>query len=86
VIFVPGMGSILIRKLEDGLKTRLRLRAAAHGRSMEEEARAILRRELNEPEEPVSLAALAKEIFGEDGVYLELPERTPVRDPPDFRK
>ena len=37
------MASITIRNLDDGVKTRLRIRAAEHGRSMEEEARVILR-------------------------------------------
>jgi len=37
------MASITIRQLEDKLKQRLRLRAARHGRSMEDEARTILR-------------------------------------------
>jgi phosphopantothenoylcysteine decarboxylase / phosphopantothenate---cysteine ligase len=37
------MASITIRRLDDGSKRRLRLRAARHGRSMEDEARTILR-------------------------------------------
>jgi phosphopantothenoylcysteine decarboxylase/phosphopantothenate--cysteine ligase len=37
------MGSITIRQLDDELKAALRLRAAAHGRSMEDEVRTILR-------------------------------------------
>ena len=37
------MASITIRNLDDGIKRRLRVRAAEHGRSMEEEAREILR-------------------------------------------
>jgi phosphopantothenoylcysteine decarboxylase/phosphopantothenate--cysteine ligase len=37
------MASITIRQLEEDLKTRLRLLAASHGRSMEDEARTILR-------------------------------------------
>ena len=36
------MGSITIRNLDDDLKRRLRVRAAEHGRSMEEEVREIL--------------------------------------------
>ncbi len=38
------MASITIRNLEDDTKHRMKLRAALHGRSMEEEARDILRR------------------------------------------
>ena len=37
------MASITIRRLDDGVKAKLRLRAAGHGRSMEEEAREILK-------------------------------------------
>src|SRR5215510_10401121 len=37
------MASITIRQLDDKSKRRLRLRAARHGRSMEDEARTILR-------------------------------------------
>jgi plasmid stability protein len=37
------MASMTIRNLDDGLKGRLRVRAAIHGRSMEDEARDILR-------------------------------------------
>ncbi len=36
------MASITIRNLDEQVKTRLRVRAAEHGRSMEEEAREIL--------------------------------------------
>ena len=41
------MATMTIRNLEDELKARLRIRAAQHGRSMEEEARSILRSALN---------------------------------------
>jgi phosphopantothenoylcysteine decarboxylase/phosphopantothenate--cysteine ligase len=37
------MASLTIRKLDDSLKQRLRLRAASHGRSVEEEIRQILK-------------------------------------------
>ena len=37
------MASITIRNLDDNVKTRLRVRAADNGRSMEEEGRRILR-------------------------------------------
>src|SRR5262249_41097302 len=37
------MPSITIRQLDEALKKRLRLRAASHGRSMEDEVRVILR-------------------------------------------
>ena len=37
------MASITIRGLDDGIKQRLRTRAAAHGHSMEAEARELLK-------------------------------------------
>ena len=37
------MASLTVRQLDDKLKTLLRLRAARHGRSMEDEVRVILR-------------------------------------------
>ena len=37
------MASITIRNLDDDVRTRLRVRAAGNGRSMEEEVRLILR-------------------------------------------
>ena len=40
------MAAITIRNLDESIKTRLRIRAASHDRSMEEEARAILREAL----------------------------------------
>ncbi len=38
------MATLTIRNLEDAIKERLRVRTALHGRSMEEEARDILRK------------------------------------------
>ena len=35
----PVMASITVRNLEDGLKRRLRIRAAENGRSMEQESK-----------------------------------------------
>ncbi|OEC33627.1 Plasmid stability protein [Pseudomonas cuatrocienegasensis] len=40
------MASITIRNLDDDLKAQLRVAAASHGRSMEEEARVIIRQAL----------------------------------------
>jgi plasmid stability protein len=77
---------LTIRNLDTALKARLRIRAAEHGRSMEEEARHILRRTLLGEEEPATdLATLARELFGpEHGIDLDLPVRGPAREPPSF--
>lgn len=41
------MATLTIRNIDDELKARLRIEAAQHGRSMEEEVRDILRRALS---------------------------------------
>ena len=46
------MASITIRHLDDDAKTRLRVRTAGNGRSMEEEARLILRRAVERKNAP----------------------------------
>ena len=43
------MASLTIRNFDDELKARLRLQAAQHGWSMEQEAREILRRAVQAP-------------------------------------
>lgn len=77
------MASVTIRKLDDEVRARLRLRAAGHGRSMEEEARAILREALQGESEPGNLARFIHECFAPfGGVELELPPRGAMREPP----
>jgi plasmid stability protein len=82
-----SMASITIRNLDDALKRKLRLRAAHRNRSMEDEARDILRTALaQEPAETRSLADAIRELVEPlGGVGLELPPRGPVREPPDFK-
>ncbi len=80
------MASITIRNLDDSLKSRLRVQAAVHGRSMEDEARDILRSALNQ-EAPATknlgtaINALFKPLGGFDmpGIPSE-----PLREPPSF--
>ncbi len=79
------MASITIRNLDDGLKRRLRVRAAENGRSMEEEARDILRRTVGEAPPPKDLGrAIHARFAALGGVELKLPERGPMRPPPEF--
>jgi len=80
------MASITIRRLDDAVKARLRIRAARNGRSMEEEARLVLSAALAEkPKRPLNLAeAIRRRIAPLGGVELELPPREPVREPPNF--
>jgi antitoxin FitA len=78
------VASILIRKVDESLKSKLRLRAARHGRSMEEEAREILKAGLSAKslKERSLYDAIRKHIDPIGGVELELPPREPTREPP----
>jgi plasmid stability protein len=78
------VASITIRNLDDSLKSRLRVQAAVHGRSMEDEARDILRSSLNqEPQGPKHLGTAINALFKPFGGF-DLPEvpREPMREPP----
>ena len=80
------MASITVRNLDDGLKRRLRIRAAENGRSMEQEAREILKAALEDEEAPVkNLGSAIRARFAPlGGVELEIPPRQPMREPPRF--
>ena len=71
------MASITIRNLDDEVKTRLRVRASANGRSMEEEARLILAEAVDREHAPrEGLGTAIHELFKPfGGVELELPPR-----------
>jgi plasmid stability protein len=78
--------AIIDCNLDEPLKARLRVQAAMHGRSMEDEARDILRTTLNkEPALPANLAAAIRARFAPLG-GVEFPEmpREPMREPPNF--
>lgn len=78
------MASLTIRNLDDPLKARLRVRAAEHGRSMEEEARVILRSAL-EPDDPAHpLLAIHRRFAELGGLEPAAIPRGPGREPPDF--
>ena len=79
------MASITIRNLHDDVKRRLRIRAAEHGRSMEEEAREILREVVGDVKPTHNLAAAIRaRVAPLGGATLDLPAREPMRDPPAF--
>ena len=80
------MASITIRKLDNKVKTRLRMRAAENGRSMEEEARTILREAVDLKATPAKgLGTALHELFRPFGcVELDIPPREPMREPPRF--
>ena len=82
------MASLLIRQLDDRIKEKLRRRAAGHGRSMELEAREILRTALSaKPARRPDLAsAIRRHIDPLGGVDLNLPQRKPLPAPVDFKQ
>ena len=82
------MATLTIRRLDERTKARLRIRAAHHGRSMEEEARDILRSTLTgrQPSRE-NLAERIRQRFAPlGGVELRLPKRDSLRKPPDFAR
>jgi len=69
------MASLSVRRIDDDVYRRLKIRAAEHGVSMEEEVRQILARAVAAPER---LGDLALTLFGAGhGVEFELPVREP---------
>ncbi|SDI15829.1 FitA-like ribbon-helix-helix domain-containing protein [Paraburkholderia phenazinium] len=80
------MASMTIRNIDDQLKARLRIQAATHGRSMEDEARDILRTALSaEPVRGDSLiSSIRARIEPLRGIELELPTRESIRSPMDL--
>ena len=80
---IDCMASITIRQLPDSTKRKLKIRAAQHGRSMEQEAREILQIELAKPVRTGKdlVEAIRRRFAPYGGVDLEIPPRGPIRDP-----
>jgi plasmid stability protein len=78
-------GTLTIRRLDQGLKRKLRMRAAEHGRSMEEEAREILRAALTSASSGNLVDSIRSRVAATGYLTIELPVRGPMRKPPDFK-
>jgi antitoxin FitA len=80
------MATMTIRNIDEGLKSRLRIRAAQHGTSMEEEAREILRAALSSAQTTGGDlgAAIRARFAALGGIDLPKVEREPIREPADF--
>ncbi len=79
------MASLTIRNLDDALKASLRIRAAEHGRSMEEEARQILGKSLVRGRTSVGLGSrIASRFTAVGGVDLPVVSRSLPRSSPGF--
>ena len=71
------MSTLTIRNIEPVIKDKLRMAAAAHGRSMEEEVRTILRNVLAQPTATSGLGSRIHARFAAiGGVELDLPTRS----------
>ena len=80
---IDDMASIVIRNLDEATKRKLRIRAAMNGRSMEQEAREILKGALARvAKKKANLAEHIRDIFSPlGGVDLERFPREAIRDP-----
>ena len=79
------VAAVSVRDLDDGVKEKLRIRAAEHGRSMEAEIRAILEEAVRDSGQSAGLLMTLMERFGEiGGVDLELPSRSTLPRAADF--
>jgi plasmid stability protein len=72
------MAQLIVRQLDDEIVTRLRQRAATHGRSTEAEHREILRQALLGPRRQQSLKEhlLAMPDVGTDEDFGRMPDRS----------
>ena len=69
------MAQLLVRQLDDAVKSALQRRARAHGHSTEEEVREILRRAVQSDQGvPVRLGSAIAERFRDAGVDADLLE------------
>jgi plasmid stability protein len=77
------MASMTIRDIDERLKARLRIQAAHHGRSMEEEARDILRTALStgRSRKGSLVDSIRDRIEQLGGVELEIAPREAIREP-----
>ena len=81
------MAILTVRNLDDTIKAKLRLVAAQHGQSMEEEVRRILKRALINESQDKGLASRINQHFTKlGGVSLPLKNRSLPRRVPDFSK
>ena len=79
------MSTLTIRNIENEIKDKLRLAAAANGRSMEEEVRTILRSVLSQPVAAKGLGSRLHARFAAiGGAELPPPERSEPARAADF--
>ena len=81
------MASLTLRNIDESLKAKLRMRAAENGRSMEEEARKILKLYLLQKRGSEGIGSRISRRFSEiGGVDLPDTRRSDPRRPPTLLK
>jgi len=77
------MASMTIRNIDEQMKARLRVQAAKHGRSMEDEARDILRTALSTGSSRAAtlVESIRSRVEPLGGVELQIAPREPMREP-----
>jgi plasmid stability protein len=81
------MATLTIRDVDDDLRSRIRVRAAENGRSMEAEVRAILRAALSESASQDGLGTSIHQLFADvGGAVLSPPPRTDMPRAAEFRE
>ncbi|KNX39341.1 FitA-like ribbon-helix-helix domain-containing protein [Luteipulveratus halotolerans] len=80
------MATITVRDLDDGVRDRLKVRAAEHGRSMEAEVRQILTDKFADAAPGRTLGAISREFRAATGGFdlRSRPEGSSVRGVADF--
>jgi antitoxin FitA len=68
------MAQLLVRNLDDDIKSKLQQRARRHGRSTEEEVREILRNAVWNTQTTEPLGKRLRALFGEIGLEEDIPE------------
>lgn len=81
------MSTLTVRNIEPVIKDKLRLMAAAHGHSMEEEVRIILRSAMMQAAKPSGLGSRIHARFAAmGGITLPLPARSDAPRFADFEE
>ena len=68
------MAQLVVRNIEERVKTSLQRRARRHGRSMEQEVREILRDAAHEEEPLRGLGTAISRLFVKSGLAADIPE------------
>lgn len=81
------MAQLIVRNIEEAVKSRLKRRAARSGRSMEEEARDILRDAVKEEDTPAGgLGTDISSLFKEIGLEKDIPRLRGKLRPVSFNR